>query len=64
MDLLVVRHIDGADDGCHFRAERSKVAANISIVGHLFSLVAFPGIPITRERNQDCQSQKNHENGR
>ena len=63
MHSLVVRHIYCADDGCHLRAKRSKVAANVSIVGHLFDLAAFPGIPATRDGDQDRQSKKHHENG-
>ena len=58
--LLVVRHVDGAHDTRHLRTERGKVAANVSVIGGLFDLAAFPRIPITSNRDQDSQSEKHH----
>ena len=62
MDLLVVRHVDCAHDARNLGTERSKVAANVSIICDLFDLAAFPRIPVTRNGDQDCQSEKHHEN--
>ena len=30
MHLLIIRHVHGTDDGCHFGAERGKIAAWIA----------------------------------
>src|ERR1700733_3038187 len=49
MHLLVVRPLDCAHDARHFGTERSKVAANVSIICDLFDLAAFPRIPVARD---------------
>jgi hypothetical protein len=64
MYLLVVRHIDCVHNARHLGAERSQVAANVSIIRDLFNLAAFPCIPVTRDGDQNSQSEKQHENGR
>ena len=57
MDLLVVGHIHRAHDACHLGAERSKIAANVSIISNLFDFATFPRIPVTRDGDQDRQSE-------
>src|SRR5882672_3124357 len=64
VDLLVVRHIHRAYDACHLGAERSDVAANISIVGNLVDLATFPRIPVTCDGDQNGQSENHHQNWR
>src|ERR1700733_6029783 len=63
MHLLVVRPLDCAHDARHFGTERSKVAANVSIICDLFDLAAFPRIPVARDGDQNGQSEKHHKNG-
>src|SRR6202041_2398866 len=63
MYLLVVRHVDGAHDGRHLSTKWSKVAANVSIICDLFDLPALPGIPVTRNGDQNGQSEKHHKDG-
>src|ERR1700733_231069 len=53
MYLLVIRHVNCAHDGRHLGTERSKVAANVSIICDLFNLAALPRIPVTRNGDQD-----------
>src|SRR3954471_23770294 len=45
VNLLVVSHLHGAHDCRYLGAERSKIAANVSIVCNLFDLATFPRIP-------------------
>src|ERR1700686_778331 len=62
--LLVVGHIHRAHNACHLGTERSKVAANVSIICNLFDLATFPRIPVTCDGDQNGQSEKHHEDGR
>src|ERR1700746_1097716 len=64
MYLLVVGHIHCAHDACHLRAERSKFHTNVSIIRNLLCFSAFPCIPVTRDGDQNGQSEKHHEDGR
>src|SRR4029077_14065724 len=62
--LLVVRDIYHAHNACHLGTERSKVAANVSIICNLFDLATFPSIPVTCDGDQNSQSENHHENWR
>ncbi len=56
--LLIVGNVYTSNDSGHLRAERGQIAANIGIVGNLFEMATFPGIPVPGQGNQDSQSKE------
>src|SRR5216684_846671 len=40
-------------DGGHLRAQRCKVAADVSIISYLFDLAALPRIPVASDSDQN-----------
>src|SRR6266851_1586504 len=61
VDLLVVGHIHRAHNACNLGTERSKVAANVSIIRNLLYLSTFPCVPVMCDGDQNGQSKKHHE---
>ena len=41
----------------NFRTERGEIAANISVIGNLFDVPAFPGVPVPGNSDQDSESE-------
>jgi hypothetical protein len=62
--LLIVGDAYTLDDSGHLRTEGGEIAANISIVGNLFNMATFPGIPVPGHGNQDSQSEEYDQHGR
>ena len=62
--LLIVGNGYILNDSGHLRTERGEIATNISIVGSLFNMATFPGIPVPGYGNQDSQSKKYDEHRR
>jgi hypothetical protein len=58
MYLLIVGNGHTLNDSGHLRTERGEIAANIGIVGNLFEMATFPGIPVPDQGNQDGQSEE------
>jgi hypothetical protein len=56
--LLIVGNAYTLNDSGHLRTEWGEVAANIGIVGNLFEMATFPGIPVPEQGNQDGQSEE------
>jgi hypothetical protein len=56
--LLIVGNGYISNDSGHLRTERGEIAANIGIVGNLFNMATFPGIPVPGQGNQDSQTEK------
>ena len=60
VDFLIVGDFYGADDASDFRAQGSEVAADYGVVGDLLDFSAFPGVPVSREGDDDgCGEQQN-----
>ena len=57
MYLLIVGNDYISNDSGHLRTERSEITANKSIVGNLFDMTTFPGIPVPGNSDQDSQSE-------
>src|SRR5271165_5409524 len=55
--LLIVGDVNRADNAGNLGAKRGEVAANVSVVGNLFRLAAFPGIPVPGNSNQEGESE-------
>ena len=62
--LLIVRDVYFADNAGNLRAERGKIAADVSVVGNLFRFAAFPGIPVSGNGNQDSESEQDDQDRR
>src|SRR5205807_1951435 len=50
---LKVGYMNRAHDAGHLRAQRCKVAADVSIISYLFDLAALPRIPVASDSDQN-----------
>src|SRR6266852_4923233 len=50
---LKVGHVNRAHDAGHLGAQRRKIAADVSIISHLFDLAALPRISVASDRDQN-----------
>ena len=63
MHLLIVGDVYRANNAGNLGAKWREVAANVSVVGSLFRLAAFPGVPVPGDSNQDGESEQHNQNG-
>src|ERR1700731_256585 len=57
---LIVGHMHRAHDTGHLGAQRCKVAADVSVISHLFDFAALPGIPVASDGDQDRQGERHN----
>src|SRR5271165_7565994 len=54
---LIIGNGYASDDPGYLRTEWREIAANVGIVGNLFRVAPFPGIPFSGNSDQDGQSE-------
>src|ERR1700756_5123739 len=56
--LLIIRNDHASNDPGYLRTERGEIAANICVIGNLFNMPAFPGIPVPGNSDEDCEREQ------